>query len=67
MRAVTLLISATISCWLRSRFSQEASVNTMKPLLTEPPCPEIEKMLSISPDLTSGCSPSSMRRICAWA
>ncbi|MNT16744.1 hypothetical protein D3C72_1518600 [compost metagenome] len=67
MRAVTLLMSETICCWLRSRLSHGVSVSTMKPLLAEPPWPEIEKMLSISPDWTSGCSPSSIRRICACA
>ena len=44
-----LLMSCTICCCVRSRSPQGASVSTMKPLFVEPPCPEIEKILTISP------------------
>ena len=56
------LMSAMISCWLRSRSSHGASVSTMKPLLSRRPGRRSRRCSSTSPESRSGWISSS---ICA--
>ena len=56
-------MSATISCWLRSRSPHGARVKIMKPLLSSPLEPAMEKSPTISPAARSGATRSSISRI----